>query len=78
MLEAIMDRRNLEKALVQVIQNKGSAGVDGMQTDALRDYLNTSYRQLRRMIVEGSYQPSPVRKVEIPKPQLCLTQIFDC
>lgn len=69
MLEAIMDRRNLEKALVQVIQNKGSAGVDGMQTDALRDYLNTSYQQLRHLVVEGSYQPSPVRKVEIPKPQ---------
>jgi RNA-directed DNA polymerase len=44
MLEAIIDRRNMEKALVQVIQNKGSAGVDGMQTDALRDYLTTSYQ----------------------------------
>lgn len=69
MLETIMDRRNLEKALVQVTRNKGSAGVDGMQTDELRDFLNTSYQQLRRMVVEGMYQPSPVRKVEIPKPQ---------
>lgn len=69
MLEAIMDRRNIEKALVQVMRNKGSAGVDGMQTDELRDYLNTSYQQLRHMVVEGSYQPNPVRKVEIPKPQ---------
>ena len=69
MLEAIMDRRNMEKALVQVTRNKGSAGVDGMQTDELRDYLNTRYQQLRRTVVEGMYQPSPVRKVEIPKPQ---------
>ena len=69
MLETIMDRRNIEKALVQVIRNKGSAGVDGMQTDELRDYLNTSYQQLRRMVADGSYQPGPVRKVEIPKPQ---------
>ena len=69
MLETIMDRRNIEKALVQVIRNKGSAGVDGMQTDELRDYLNTSYQQLRQMVVEGIYQPGPVRKVEIPKPQ---------
>ena len=69
MLESIMDRRNIEKALVQVTRNKGSAGVDGMQTDELRDYLNTSYQQLRHMVVEGIYQPSAVRKVEIPKPQ---------
>jgi RNA-directed DNA polymerase len=69
MLEAIMDRRNIEKALVQVIQNKGSAGVDGMQTDELRDFLNASYQELCRMAGEGMYQPSPVRKVEIPKPQ---------
>ena len=68
MLEAIMDRRNLEKALVQVIGNKGSAGVDGMQTDELRDYLNTRYQALRHMVVEGNYQPAAVRKVEIPKP----------
>ena len=69
MLEAIMDRRNIEKALVQVIRNQGSAGVDGMQTDELRDYLNANYQSLRRSVIEGSYQPSPVRKVEIPKPQ---------
>jgi RNA-directed DNA polymerase len=69
MLEAIMDRRNIEKALVQVIGNKGSAGIDGMQTDELRDYLETSYQQLRRQVVEGVYRPSPVRKVEIPKLQ---------
>lgn len=69
MLEAIMDRRNIEKALVQVTRNKGSAGVDGMPTDELRDYLNTSHHQLRRMVVEGMYHPIPVRKVEIPKPQ---------
>jgi RNA-directed DNA polymerase len=69
MLEAIMDRRNIEKALVQVTRNKGSAGIDGMQTDELRDFLNASYQQLRRMVVEGLYQPNAVRKVEIPKPQ---------
>ena len=69
MLEAIMDRRNIEKALVQVTRNKGSAGVDGMQTDELRDFLNASYQELRHMVVEGMYQPGPVRKVEIPKPQ---------
>lgn len=69
MLEAIMDRRNIEKALLQVERNKGVGGVDGMQTDELRDYLNTHYQQLRREVMAGIYKPSPVKKVEIPKPQ---------
>ena len=43
MLEEILDRRNLEKALVQVTGNKGSGGIDGMQTDELGDYLNSHY-----------------------------------
>jgi RNA-directed DNA polymerase len=47
MLEEILDRRNLEKALEQVISNKGSGGIDGMQTDELRDYLNNHYQVLK-------------------------------
>ena len=69
MLEAILDRRNIEKALEQVIRNKGAGGVDGMQTDELRDYLNSNWQSLRTKILEGTYEPSAVRKVEIPKPQ---------
>lgn len=69
MLEEILDRRNLEKALKAVISNKGSGGVDGMQTDELRDYLTHHYQELKQEISEGNYQPSPVRKVIIPKAQ---------
>jgi RNA-directed DNA polymerase len=69
MLEEILDRRNLEKALVQVMSNKGSGGTDGMQTDELRDYLGSHYQVLKEEILGGTYTPSPVRKVEIPKPQ---------
>jgi len=69
MLETIMDRRNLEKALVQVERNKGVGGVDGMQTDELRDYLSSNYPQLRQEVLSGNYTPSPVKKVEIPKAQ---------
>lgn len=68
MLEAIMERRNVEKALLQVERNKGVGGVDGMQTDELRDYLNTKYQQLRKEVTAGIYKPGPVKKVEIPKP----------
>lgn len=69
MLEPIMERRNLEKALLQVERNKGVGGVDGMQTDELRDYLSANYLQLRHQVLSGNYTPNPVIKVEIPKPQ---------
>jgi RNA-directed DNA polymerase len=68
MLEQVLDRRNIERALEQVLRNKGAAGVDGMQTEELRAYLNGNWQSLRTSILEGSYKPSPVRKVEIPKP----------
>jgi RNA-directed DNA polymerase len=69
MLEQILDRRNIEKALEQVMRNKGAGGMDGMATDELRGYLHANWQSLRIKILEGSYIPSPVRKVEIPKPQ---------
>lgn len=69
MLQEIMNRRNIEKALLQVERNKGAGGVDGMQTDELRDYLNINYQSLCQEIMSGDYNPSAVKKVEIPKPQ---------
>lgn len=68
MLKQIVDRRNMEKALVQVERNGGAAGTDGMKTEALRPYLNAHYQQLRTTLSEGSYKPAPVRLVEIDKP----------
>jgi group II intron reverse transcriptase/maturase len=69
MLEEILDRRNIEKALVQVESNKGAAGIDSMQCSELRSYITTQWQSVRQKILEGNYEPSPVRKVEIPKPQ---------
>lgn len=69
MLEQVLDIRNLQKACKQVISNKGSGGVDGMQTDELRDFLNANWQTLRKDILEGKYKPQAVKKVEIPKPQ---------
>ena len=69
MLEQILSSWNIEKALEQVMRNKGAGGIDGMQTDELRDYLKTNWQSLRAKILEGNYKPSAVRKVEIPKPQ---------
>jgi len=69
MLEEILDHRNVLKALKQVISNQGAGGVDGMQTEELRGYLEANWTAWKQSILEGTYRPSPVRKVEIPKPQ---------
>lgn len=69
MLERITDRRNIEKALIAVERNGGAAGIDNLQSDELRQFLYTHYQGLRQQILEGTYKPNPVRKVEIPKQQ---------
>lgn len=73
MLEEILDIRNVRKALKQVTANKGAGGIDGMQTHELGDYLNAHWSRngagLKTLVLEGSYKPQPVKKVEIPKPQ---------
>lgn len=69
MLERIIDRKNLEKALESVERNRGAAGIDNVQSDELRQFLYTHYQSLRQQILEGTYKPKPVRKVEIPKAQ---------
>jgi RNA-directed DNA polymerase len=66
-LEAILDIRNVQRAFKQVTANKGSAGIDGMQTEDLRHYLNSHWQTLRKAILAGNYRPMAVRKVEIPK-----------
>jgi RNA-directed DNA polymerase len=69
MLEEILDIRNVQRAFKQVVANKGAGGIDGMQTDELRDYLNENWQALRADILQGNYRPQAVRKVDIPKPQ---------
>lgn len=68
LLEHILSRANLRRALRQVERNKGSAGIDGMPVKKLRQYLKEHWHQLRDSILSGSYRPSPVLRVEIPKP----------
>jgi RNA-directed DNA polymerase len=67
MLEKILNRRNIERAIQAVERNHGAGGVDDRQSDELRPFVNANCQSLVDRIREGSYQPSPVRKVEIPK-----------
>jgi len=67
LMERILERENLFKALRQVKSNGGSPGVDGMTVYALPDYLKRNWPVLRESLLRGTYQPSPVKRVEIPK-----------
>lgn len=68
LLERIIDRNNLNEAFRRVKANKGSHGIDGMKVDELLQYLKENGASLRQSLLEGSYKPNPVRRVEIPKP----------
>src|SRR3977135_4424494 len=67
-MEEVCERANLKEALRQVRGNKGSAGVDRMTVDQLGDYLKQHWLAIREQLLNGTYEPKPVRRVEIPKP----------
>jgi RNA-directed DNA polymerase len=67
-MEEVCERENCEQALKRVKANKGSAGVDGMTVQQLPEYLKQHWPAIREQLLSGTYQPQPVRRVEIPKP----------
>jgi RNA-directed DNA polymerase len=68
LIEEVCDRENLVRAWKRVRQNKGSPGVDGMTVDDAKGYLREHWPSIRSQLLEGTYQPQPVKRVEIPKP----------
>ncbi|MCF2941950.1 group II intron reverse transcriptase/maturase [Paenibacillus alkaliterrae] len=67
LLEQIVSRDNLNQAFKRVKANKGSHGIDGMGVDALLQYLKENGEAIKQSILDGTYRPNPVRRVEIPK-----------
>lgn len=67
MLEYILSPANLNAAYKRVKQNKGAGGVDEMEVESLKDYLIEQKDALIATILDGTYRPNPVRRVEIPK-----------
>ena len=67
-MEEVCERDNLKEALRRVKANKGSAGVDGMTIGAITDHLKQHWPAIRDRLLNGTYEPKPVRRVEIPKP----------
>ncbi|MDY6211956.1 group II intron reverse transcriptase/maturase [Hornefia butyriciproducens] len=67
LLEAILDRQNMNKAYKRVKANKGAPGIDGMTIEEALPYLRKHKDELIGRILRGKYTPSPVKRVEIPK-----------
>jgi RNA-directed DNA polymerase len=66
-MDAVVERDNLKKALAQVRRNKGAPGVDAMSVGDLAAHLKDHWPTIRAQLLDGSYRPQPVRRVEIPK-----------
>ena len=68
LIEEIASKDNLNQAFLQVTRNKGASGIDNMTCDEVKDYLKVHGQDLINQILNREYQPLPVRRVEIPKP----------
>lgn len=68
LMEEVCNRANLEIAWRRVRRNKGGPGVDGMIIDDTKVYLREHWPAIRSQLLEGTYQPQPVKRVNLPKP----------
>lgn len=68
LMEEVVSRSNMMAAYSRVVSNKGAPGIDEMAVGDLKDYLIKDWPRIKEELLNGTYQPQPVRKVEIPKP----------
>ena len=68
LMEMICETNNLVTALRRVKSNRGSPGADGMTVRDLEDHFRQHWPMIREQLLNGTYQPQPVKRVEIPKP----------
>jgi group II intron reverse transcriptase/maturase len=68
LMEQVVMRENATAAWLAVKRNGGAPGIDGMTTQQLRDHVRAHWESIRAKLLAGTYVPSPVRRVEIPKP----------
>lgn len=68
LMEQVVGRENLRRALKRVLANKGAPGADAMSVEELAPHLKANWTRLREELLSGTYQPMPVRAVDIPKP----------
>lgn len=68
LMEVILERGNMFRALKRVCENKGAPGVDNMTVDQLPGYLKRHWLKIREDLLNDDYKPLPVKRKEIPKP----------
>lgn len=68
LMEKVVENENVKHALRRVEQNDGAPGIDGMDVKNLRSHLKENWRSIKDQLLNGTYKPSPVRRIEIPKP----------
>lgn len=68
LMEQVCEPANLNRAYARVMANKGSPGIDGMPVDKLGGWIKRHKQEFIASLLDGSYQPQPVRGVQIPKP----------
>jgi group II intron reverse transcriptase/maturase len=68
-MERVVERSNMAQAYKRVVQNRGSAGVDDLSTLELKGWLKAHWASVKQALLEGHYQPQPVRRVDISKPE---------
>src|SRR5450432_1771358 len=68
LMDEVVTEENRKRALEAVTRNKGAAGIDRMETTELENHLQAHWEKIRAKLLNGTYVPSPVRRVEIPKP----------
>ena len=69
LMEKILSRENMTQAYKKVKANKGAGGVDGISLEEIDVYLKENWASIKERILERKYEPQPVLRVEIPKPQ---------
>jgi RNA-directed DNA polymerase len=67
-MERVVERSNMKLAYQRVVENKGAPGIDEMPVSELKDWLAVHWPSVKKALLEGSYLPQPVRRVDIPKP----------
>jgi len=67
-IERVVGECNMKEAIAAVISNKGAPGIDGITTEEIKEVMRKQWPLIKQDILDGKYCPSPVRRVEIPKP----------
>ncbi len=68
LMESILERSNMNRAIKRVVKNKGVPGVDGMTVRKIKRYFKRHRVKIEQALLDGVYKPMPVLRVEIPKP----------